>query len=154
MAGPSNDLHSSAMYNANHKFGDNFKKCQTLFWGAPKSLQMVTAAMKLKEAYSLQGKLWSAELVTWLSEEKAMATHSSTLTWKIPRTEESGGPQSMGSLGVGHDWATSLSLFTFMRWRMKWPPTTVFLPGESCRWGSLVGCHPWGCTESDMTETT
>ena len=30
----------------------------TLFWGAPKSLQMVTAAMKLKDAYSLEGKLW------------------------------------------------------------------------------------------------
>ena len=29
----------------------------TLFWGAPKSLQMVTAAMKLKDAYSLEGKL-------------------------------------------------------------------------------------------------
>ena len=31
--------------------------CQTLFWGAPKSLQMVTAAMKLKDTYSLEGKL-------------------------------------------------------------------------------------------------
>ena len=31
--------------------------CQTLFWGAPKSLQRVTAAMKLKDAYSLEGKL-------------------------------------------------------------------------------------------------
>ena len=29
-----------------------------LFWGAPKSLQMVTVAMKLKDAYSLEGKLW------------------------------------------------------------------------------------------------
>ena len=35
--------------------------------------------------------------------EKAMATHSSTLAWKIPWTEEPGGLQSMGSLGVGHD---------------------------------------------------
>ena len=34
------------------------KQCQTLFLGAPKSLQMVTAAMKLKDAYSLEGKLW------------------------------------------------------------------------------------------------
>ena len=34
------------------------KQCQTLFWGAPKSLQMVTAAMKLKDAYYLEGKLW------------------------------------------------------------------------------------------------
>ena len=35
--------------------------------------------------------------------EKAMATHSSTLAWKIPWTEEPGGLQSMGSLGDGHD---------------------------------------------------
>ena len=46
--------------------------------------------------------------------EKEMAPHSSTLAWKIPLTEEPGGLQSMGSLGVGHDRATSLSLFTFM----------------------------------------
>ena len=39
-----------------------------------------------------------------------MAPHSSTLAWKIPWTEEPGGPQSMGSLRVGHDWETSLSL--------------------------------------------
>ena len=37
--------------------GETVEKCQTLFWGAPKSLQMVTAAMKLKDAYSLEGKL-------------------------------------------------------------------------------------------------
>ena len=37
-----------------------------------------------------------------------MATHSSTLAWKIPWTEEPGGSQSMGSQRVGHDWATSL----------------------------------------------
>ena len=42
--------------------------------------------------------------------EKAMAPHSSTLAWKIPWTEEPGRLQSMGSLIVGHDWATSLSL--------------------------------------------
>ena len=42
-----------------------------------------------------------------------MATHSSTLAWKIPWTEEPGGLQSMESWRVGHDWVTSLSLFTF-----------------------------------------
>ena len=42
--------------------------------------------------------------------EKAMAPHSSTLAWKIPWMEEPGGPQSMGSLRVGQDSATSLSL--------------------------------------------
>ena len=81
-----------------------------------------------------------------------MAPHSSTLAWKIPWTEEPGGLQSMGSLRVGHDWATSLSLFTFMHWRRKWQPTPVVLLGESQGWGSLVGCHLWGHTESDMTE--
>ena len=45
--------------------------------------------------------------------EKEMAPHSSTLAWKIPWMEEPGRLQSMGSLRVGHDWATSLSLFTF-----------------------------------------
>ena len=45
--------------------------------------------------------------------EKAMATLSSTLAWKIPWVEEPGRLQFMGSLGVRHDWATSLSLFTF-----------------------------------------
>ena len=39
------------------EIGKQWKQCQTLFWGAPKSLQMVTAAMKLKDAYSLKGKL-------------------------------------------------------------------------------------------------
>ena len=74
-----------------------------------------------------------------------MATHYSTLAWKIPRTEEPGKLQSMGSLRVGYDWVTSLSLFTFMHWRRKWQPTPVFLPGESQGWGSLVGCRLWGC---------
>ena len=60
-----------------------------------------------------------------------MAPHSSTLAWKVPWTEEPGGLRSMGLLRVGHDWATSLSLFTFMHWRRKRQPTPVFLPGES-----------------------
>ena len=86
--------------------------------------------------------------------EKAMAPHSSTLAWKIPWTEEPYRLQSMGSLGVGHNWATSLSLFTLMHWRRKWQPTPVFLPGESQGRGSLVGCRLWGRTESDTTEVT
>ena len=53
-----------------------------------------------------------------------------------------------GSQRVGHDWATSLSLFSFMHWRRKWQPTPVFLPGESQGQGSLVGCRLWGRTES------
>ena len=85
--------------------------------------------------------------------EKAMATHSSTLAWKIPWMEKPG-RQFMGLLRVRHDWATSLSLFSFMHWRRKWQPTQVFLPGESQGRGSLVGCRLWGRTESDTPEAT
>ena len=84
--------------------------------------------------------------------EKAMAPYSSTLAWKIPWTEEPGRLHSMGSLGVGHDWATSLSLFTFMLWRSKLQPTPVFLPGKIQGREGLVHCCLWGRTESDMTE--
>ena len=83
-----------------------------------------------------------------------MAPHSSTLAWKTPWTEEPGRLQSMGSLRVGHDSVTSLSLFTFMLCRRKWQPTPVFLPGESQGPWSLVGCRLWGHTESDTTEAT
>ena len=83
-----------------------------------------------------------------------MAPHSNTLAWKITWMEEPGGPQSMGSLRVGQDSATSLSLFTFLHWRRQWQPTPVVLSGESQGWGSLVGCRLWGRTESDMTEVT
>ena len=75
--------------------------------------------------------------------DKAMAPHSSTLAWKIPQTEEPGRLQSMGSQRVGHDWATSLSLFTFMHWRRKRQPTPVVLPGESqgrgAWWAAVYG---------------
>ena len=71
-----------------------------------------------------------------------------------PWTEEPGRLQSMGSLRVGHDWATSLSLFTFMHWRRQWHPTPVLLPGESQGQRSLVGCRLWGHTGSDTTEAT
>ena len=46
--------------------------------------------------------------------EKAMAPHSSTLAWKIPWMEDLGRLQSVGSRRVGQDWATSLSLFSFI----------------------------------------
>ena len=83
-----------------------------------------------------------------------MAPHSSILAWKTPWMEEPGRLQSMGSRRVGHDSATSLSLFPFMHWRRKWQPTPVFLPGESWGRGSLVGFRLWGRTELDMTEVT
>ena len=71
-----------------------------------------------------------------------------------PWTEEPGRLQTTGSQRVGHDWATSLSLFPFMHWRRKWQPAPVFLPGESQGRGSLVGCRLWGHRESDTTEAT
>ena len=76
------------------------------------------------------------------------------LPGKIPWMEEPGRLQSMGTLRVRYDPASSLSLVTFMHWRRKWQPTPVFLPGESQGWGSLVGCRLWGLTESDTTEAT
>ena len=96
----------------------------------------------------------SAFFIVQLSHplEKAIATYSSTLAWKIPWMEEPGRLQSMGSWRVEHDWATLLSLFTFMHWRRKWKPTPAFLPGESQGRGSLVGCRLWIRTGSDMTE--
>ena len=71
----------------------------------------------------LHPKLWVWDLI-WCqgTAEKAMAPHSSTLAWKIPWTEQPGRLQSMGSRRVSHDWATSLSLFTFMHWRRKCNP--------------------------------
>ena len=84
-----------------------------------------------------------------------MATHSSTLVWKITWVEELARLQSMGLLRVGHDWTTSLSLFTFMHWRRKWQPTPVFLPGESQGLGKpggqpSMGSHRVGHDWSDL----
>ena len=90
-----------------------------------------------------------------MSSKKAMATYSSPLAWKIPWAEEPGGLQSMGLIGVGHDWATSLSLFTFMHWRRKWQPTPMILPGKSQGWGEpgglpSMGSHRVGHDWSDL----
>ena len=68
---------------------------------------------------SLEHK-WNFKIIHWILKE--VATHSSTLVWKIPWTEGHGRLQSMGSRRVGHDWATSLHV------------TTLFF--------SLSLCHP------------
>ena len=76
-----------------------------------------------------------------------MATHSSTLAWKIPWTEEPGGLQSTGSLRVGHDWMTSLSLFTFMHWRGNVNPlqcSCLENPRDGGAWWAAV----YGVTQS------
>ena len=81
--------------------------------------------------------------------EKEMATHSSTLAWRIPWMQEPGGLPSMGSHRVGHDSSNLAAAAAVSN-----IPTPVFLPGESQGRQSLVGCHLWGRTESDTTEET
>ena len=84
---------------------------------------------------------------------KAVATHSSTLAWKVPWTEEPGELQSMGSQSQ-----TRLSDFTltshFHALEKEMATHSSVLPGESQGRGSLVGCRLWGHTESDTTEST
>ena len=75
-------------------------------------------------------------IAVFICLEKAMAPHSSTLAWKIPWMEEPGRLQSMGSLRVGHDWATSLSLFTFMHWRRKCQPLQCSCLENPRDWGA------------------
>ena len=74
-----------------------------------------------------------------------MAPHSSTLAWKIPWTEEPGGLQSLSDFTF---------IFHFHVLEKEMATHSMFLPGESQGWGSLMGCRLWGRTESDMTEAT
>ena len=71
--------------------------------------------------------------------EKAMAPHCSPLAWKIPWMEEPGRLQSMGLLKVGHDRATSLSLFAFAHWRRKWQPTPENPRDRGAWWAAVYG---------------
>ena len=87
--------------------------------------------------------------------EKAMAPHSSSLAWKIPWMEEPGGLQSMGSLGVGHDWVTSLSLFHFHALEKEMATHSSVLawriPGEGEPGGlTSMGSHRVGHDWSDL----
>ena len=65
--------------------GKQWKQWQILFWGAPKSLQMVTAAMKLKDAYSLEEKLWPTE-AAYLKAETLLCQQRSVWSklWFFP----------------------------------------------------------------------
>ena len=86
-------------------------------------------------------------MALWQVAEKAMAPHSSTLAWKIPWTEEPGRLQSMGSLRVGHDWVTSLSLFTFMHGEGNGNPLQCSCL-ESPRNGEAWWAAVYGVTQS------
>ena len=70
-----------------------------------------------------------------------MAPHSSTLAWRIPWMEEPGGQQSMESRRVGHDWATSLSLFTFMHLEKKMATHSSVLAWRIPGTGEPGGLH-------------
>ena len=128
-------------YVYSHVFG---YWCRRVIWGLTENCRLVLLRNCWSVIYSGCNHLI----------EKTLVTHSSTLAWKIPWTEEPGRLQSMGSLRVRHDWVTSLSLFTLMHWRRKWQTTPVFLPGESQGRGSLGDSHLCGRTESDTTDVT
>ena len=104
--------------------------------------------------------------------EKEMATHSSTLAWKIPWTEEPSRLQYMGLQRVGHNWATSLHFMSGSDGKAsaynvgalgsiprsgrspekEMATHSVFLPGKSHGRRSPVGYSLWGRKESDTTD--
>ena len=94
-----------------------------LFWKLSKSFPIKVG---IESSLYLQSHTWVVCIqfssVQSLSRVRLFAT-----PWITARQAPM---QSMGSLRVGHDWLTLLSLFTFMYWRRKWQPTPVFLPGE------------------------
>ena len=69
-----------------------------------KTLESLLNCKEIQPVHPKGNQSW-----VFIGMEKAMATHSSTLAWKIPWTEEPGKLQSVGSRRVGHDWETSLS---------------------------------------------
>ena len=88
--------------------------------------------------------------------EKAVVTHSSTPAWKIPWTE----PGRLQSMGLQSQIQLSDFTFTFHLHALEKEMATHF-QASVLTWrinprdrGSLVGCHLWGCTESDTTEAT
>ena len=103
---------------------------------------LVCSFLKIK----MWGNRWITRACVQIIRE-GNGTPLQSLAWKIPWAGEPGGLQSMGSLRVRHDWATSLSLFTFMHWRRKWQPTPVFLPGES------QGRGAWWATDYGVTHS-
>ena len=78
-----------------------------IFW---KGLSRTSLVAQTVKRLSTMRETWVRSLGQEDLLEKEMAIYSSTLAWKIPRMEEPGRLQSMGSRRVGHNWATSLSL--------------------------------------------
>ena len=120
------DIQMCPYFKARSRIAGPF--CSSLtFSGTIKMFSTVTAAFYIPTSSGLpwwlkmvkrlpavwESRVWSLGWEDTL--EKEMATHSSTLAWKIPWTEEPGRLQSMGSQRVGLDWVTSLS-FTSSVW--------------------------------------
>ena len=87
--------------------------------------------------------MWRPRFSPWVGKIPWRRTWQPTPLFpgESPWTEEPGGLQSMGSWRVGHNWATSLSLFTFMHWKSKWQPTPVFLseyPRDGGAWWAAI----------------
>ena len=80
-----------------------------------------------------------------------MTTHSSTLVWTIPWTEEPGRLRSMESQRVRHDFTFT---FHFHALEKEMATHSSVLAWRIPETGSLAGCRLWGCTESDTTEAT
>ena len=73
--------------------------------------------------------------------EKGMATHSSILSWRVPRTEEPGGLQSMGSQGVGHNWEINTPFFSCHHFTLRSPLCTI-INSSSSSVHALMSCFP------------
>ena len=113
-----------------------------IFWNKASLVAQLVKNLPAKQ------KTWVWSLGQEDPLEKEMATHSSTLIWRIPWTEEPGRVQSMGY--KESDMTVQLT-FTF-NWRREWQPTPVFLPGKSHRQRGLAGYSLGGQKELDTTE--
>ena len=123
----------SVLFPGSRFLGKNFTMLLAWWFFQADFLKVLSSFLNNSQKIGLC-KLFNTPLTTVL--EKAMAPHSSTPAWKIPWTEEPGRLWSTGSLRVGHDWATSLWLFTFMHWRRKWQPLQCSCLENPRDWGA------------------
>ena len=104
-------LHAHTLHNHLHIWGNQYKISISRWWQISLVAQTVKCLPAMQET-QVQSLGWEDPL------EKEMATHSSTLSWKIPWTQEPGRLHCMGLQRVRYDWATSLSL-SLSRWWQK-----------------------------------
>ena len=83
----------------------------------------------------------SGPITSWQTDGETMETVMTLFSWA---------PKLLWTVTE----ATKLKDTCSLEGRRKWQPTPVFVPGESQGQRSLLGCHLWGCTESDTTEVT